>query len=98
MFLTGLTAQEEVDLAGRIALGDPEAKHQLVEANLHLVTSIADEFDTQDPPLLNLIKAGTHGLVRAAETFDRREGPRFSSHATPQIRTAIVDALPDHGG
>jgi ATP-dependent Clp protease ATP-binding subunit ClpA len=36
-----LTAQEETDLAVRIELGDPEAKQQLVEANLHLVTSIA---------------------------------------------------------
>jgi DNA-directed RNA polymerase sigma subunit (sigma70/sigma32) len=93
-----LTAQEEVDLAGRIALGDPEAKQQLVEANLHIVTSIADEYHTQGPPLLDLIKAGTHGLVRAAETFDPREGLRFSSQATHQIRQAIVEALPDHGG
>ena len=47
-----LTALEEVDLANRIALGDPEAKQQLVEANLHLVTSIAREYQTEDPPCL----------------------------------------------
>jgi ATP-dependent Clp protease ATP-binding subunit ClpA len=93
-----LTAQEEVDLAGRIVLGDPEAKQQLVEANLHLVTSLADEYHTQDPPLLDLIKAGTHGLVHAAEAFNPREGLRFSRHATHQIRQAIVEALPDHTG
>ncbi len=93
-----LTAQEEVDLANRIALGDPEAKQQLVEANLHLVTSIADEYHTEEPPLLDLIKAGTTGLVRAAETFEPREGLRFSRHATHQIRHAIVEAFPDHGG
>ena len=93
-----LVALEEADLAARIALGDPEAKQQLVEANLHLVTSIADEYHTHDPPLVDLIKAGTPELVRAAETFDPRAGLRFSSHATHQIRQAIVEALSDHGG
>ena len=92
-----LTAQEEVDLAGRTALGDPEAKQQLVEANLHLVTSIAGEFKTQDRPLLDLLKAGTQGLVRAAETFDPREGLRFARHASHCIRQAIEGAHPDLG-
>ena len=89
-----LTAQEEVDLANRIALGDPEAKQQLVEANLHLVTSIARDYQTEDPPLLDLIKAGTEGLVGAAETFDPHKGVRFPRHATEWIRGAMERARP----
>ena len=36
-----LTATQEVEIAQRMADGDPEAKHQLAEANLRLVVSIA---------------------------------------------------------
>ena len=36
-----LSAAEEVEIAQRMAEGDPEAKHQLAEANLRLVVSIA---------------------------------------------------------
>ena len=88
-----LTAQEEVDLAKRIERGDPEAQEQLVERNLHVVVSIADEFLGQGLSLEELKRAGTSGLVRATDTFDYRRGFRFTSYATRWIRQAIVRAL-----
>src|ERR1700754_1459134 len=39
-----LTAEEEISLAKRIERGDPEARRQLIEANLRLVVSIAKRY------------------------------------------------------
>ena len=92
-----LTAQEEVDLAKRIERGDLDAKQKLVESNLRLVVSIAKNYRDQGLPLLDLIQAGTRGLVRATEKFDYRNGFKFSTYAGTWIRQAIVRALPGPG-
>jgi hypothetical protein len=65
-----LTAQEEVDLAKRIARGDLDTKQKMVESNLRLVISIAKNYRDRGLPLLELIQEGTLGLISAAEKFD----------------------------
>jgi RNA polymerase primary sigma factor len=92
-----LTAAEEVQLAKRIERGDMDAKHQMVEANLRLVVSIAKNYRNQGLSFLDLIQEGTLGLVRAAEKFDYRKGFKFSTYATWWIRQAIARALADKG-
>jgi len=92
------TAQEEVEFAKRIERGDPAAKEQMADANIHLVVSIADEFRGRGLSLEELKRAGTRGLFRATDTFDYRKGDRFSSYATHWIRQAIVRALMERRG
>ena len=70
----------------------------MAERNLHLVVSIADEFRGQGLSSEELKRAGTRGLLRAADTFDYRRGHRFSSYATRWIRQAIVRALIKRSG
>lgn len=90
-----LTAEEEIDLAMRIADNDPEAKKRLVEANLRLVVSIAKRYGGRGMQFLDLIQEGNLGLIKAVEKFDYTKGFKFSTYATWWIRQAITRAIAD---
>ena len=90
-----LSAAEEVEIAQRMAEGDPEAKHQLAEANLRLVVSIAKRYVGRGMLFLYLIQEGNLGLIKAVEKFDYRKGYKFSTYATWWIRQAITRAIAD---
>lgn len=91
-----LTAEEEVEIAKRMAEGDKEAKEILNESNLRLVVHIAKRYVDRTPlKLLDLIQEGNLGLMKAVEKFDYRKGFRFSTYATWWIRQSITRAMAD---
>ncbi len=91
-----LTAEQEMQIARRVAEGDREAQQHLVEANLRLVVSIAKRYNNHGISLLDLVQEGNLGLIRAAQKFDPSRGFRFSTYATWWIRQAISRAVAEH--
>lgn len=90
-----LSAEEEIELANRIAEGDQSAKNELVEANLRLVVSLARHYQGCGLSYQDLIQEGNIGLIKAAEKFDVSKGFRFSTYASWWIKQALSRAIAD---
>ncbi len=90
-----LSAEEEKELAYKIAQGDEEARNKLIVSNLRLVVSIAKKYVGRGTELDDLIQLGNMGLINAVNRYDPDKGFRFSTYATWWIRQNITRSLRD---
>jgi RNA polymerase primary sigma factor len=92
-----LTPCQEVILAKRAEKGDRTAKEALVQANMRLVTSVAQHYQGRGLPMEDLMQEGAIGLIHAVDKYNWRRGFRFSTYATHWIRQAIMRAIANSG-
>jgi RNA polymerase primary sigma factor len=88
-----LSADEERELAERIANGDKSARDRMIESNLRLVVKIAKRYMKSGLPFLDLIEEGNLGLIKAVSRFKISKECRFSTYGTWWIRQSIERAI-----
>jgi RNA polymerase primary sigma factor len=88
-----LTPQQEMELAAKIKKGDAEARERMINSNLRLVVTIAQDYANLGLPLLDLISEGNIGLTKAVERFDPAKGAKLSTYAMWWIKQSIKRAL-----
>lgn len=91
-----LTAQEEKELATKVANGDENARNKLIEHNLRLVVSIAKIYNGYGLPMNDLVQLGNEGLMRAVYKYDVTKGYRFTTYATWWIKQSMTRGIADH--
>jgi RNA polymerase sigma factor (sigma-70 family) len=73
------------------------ANRTLIQANLRLVVTIAEEYRATGLPILDLVQEGNLGLMHAVERFDWHRGFRFSTYAKWWVRQGIRRAIANSG-
>ena len=92
-----LTPQQEIELAAKIKKGDREARALMINSNLRLVVTIAQDYANLGLPLLDVISEGNIGLMTAVDRFDPAKGAKLSTYASWWIRQSIKRALSNQG-
>jgi RNA polymerase primary sigma factor len=91
-----LSSDEEIRCLQHVRGGGEQAEtatKRLVEANLHLVVSIAERNRNDQVHFLDLIVKGNDGLMGAVQAFGDSGEDSFSAYATACIERAIAEAL-----
>jgi DNA-directed RNA polymerase sigma subunit (sigma70/sigma32) len=89
-----LDSSEESACMDHVRAGDEmaaRASKRLVEANLHLVVSLAERYRSHEIYILDLIERGNAGLLRAVRSLTDSVPESFTAYATPFIERALAE-------
>jgi len=85
-----LSREEEAYYISRLAEGDSEVGHVLIERNLRLVVYISRRFENTGIHIEDLISIGTIGLIKAVGTFRADKNIKLATYASRCIENEIL--------
>lgn len=92
-----LDSSEVADLISRAQAGDEEARNKVITSNLRFVVTIAKRYQNRGISLMDLIAAGTEGLIKSVDKFDLNRGTVFLTYAGWWIKQCIYNTIYTHG-
>ena len=92
-----LDSSEVAILISRAQEGDTEARDKVITSNLRFVVAIAKQFQNRGISLVDLIAAGTEGLIKSVDKFDVNRGTVFLTYAGWWIKQCIYNTIYTHG-
>lgn len=90
-----LKPEEQMRMLMEIKNGKTELKDEFVNANLRLVLSIVNKFNSRGENVDDIFQVGVVGLMKAIEHFDISQQVQFSTYAVPMIIGEIKRFLRD---
>lgn len=92
-----LDTSEIAILISRAQQGDEAARNKVITSNLRFVVTIAKQYQNRGVPLMDLIAAGTEGLIKSVDKFDVTRGTVFLTYAGWWIKQCIYNTIYAHG-
>lgn len=90
-----LKPDEQMAMLIRIKNGETGLKDEFVNANLRLVLSIVNKFNSRGENVDDIFQVGVVGLMKAIDHFDVTQQVQFSTYAVPMIIGEIKRFLRD---
>lgn len=91
------SGEKQINLARKAQAGDERAREQLINSNLRFVVTCAKKYAGQGVPLIDLIQAGSLGLIQSLKNFNPDAGYTFLSFAVWYIRREILREIYNNG-
>ena len=91
-----LTSTEVADLISKAQAGDEIAREKVITSNLRFVVTIAKQYQNRGISLMDLIAAGTEGLIKSVDKFDVNRGTVFLTYAGWWIKQCIYNTIYAH--
>lgn len=85
-----LTAKEEKECLEKMQQGDKSARDILISRNLRLVAHILKKYHINESDYDDMLSIGSIGLIKAADSFNNKNGTRFSTYAARCIENEIL--------
>ena len=92
-----LDSSEVAILISKAQAGDIEARDKVITSNLRFVVTIAKHYQNRGISLMDLIAAGTEGLIKSVDKFDVNRGTVFLTYAGWWIKQCIYNTIYAHG-
>ena len=92
-----LDSSEVAILISKAQAGDEKARNQVITSNLRFVVTIAKQYQNRGIPLMDLISAGTEGLIKSVDKFDVNKGTVFLTYAGWWIKQCIYNTIYAYG-